>query len=67
MDQQGLVVIVAIVAMFFMPSLIAHSRKHKNAMAIFVLNLLLGWTVLGWVFACVWACTNNTEPQERGF
>ena len=26
--------------------------------AIFVLNLLLGWTLFGWVAALVWACMN---------
>jgi hypothetical protein len=26
-------------------------------MAIFVLNLLLGWTLLGWIGSLVWSCT----------
>jgi Superinfection immunity protein len=28
--------------------------------AIFALNLLLGWTFLGWVAALVWALTNSS-------
>ncbi|TRZ48114.1 superinfection immunity protein, partial [bacterium] len=30
-------------------------RQHKNSLAIFLLNLLLGWTVLGWVVSLVWS------------
>ena len=46
---------------YFLPSIIAHNKR--NAGAIFVLNLLTGWTVVGWVIALVWALTD--EPQFR--
>lgn len=48
---------------YFVPAIVAFVRNHRNRGAIFVLNLLLGWTVLGWVGALVWACTANVEPQ----
>lgn len=44
--------------LYFLPALIAFSRKHHNSFAIFVLNFLLGWTCLGYVFALVWSFTN---------
>jgi T4 superinfection immunity protein len=44
-------------AVYFMPAVVAVWREHHNTRAIIVLNVLLGWTVLGWVFALVWACT----------
>ena len=50
-----LLVIVLIFAVYFLPSLIAFLRQHKNKLAIFLLNLLLGWTVLGWVSSLVWS------------
>lgn len=40
---------------YFMPALVASGRRHRQRVAILVLNLLLGWTVLGWVGALVWA------------
>jgi hypothetical protein len=41
--------------LYFFPTLIG--RKKRNAGAIFVLNLLLGWTLIGWIIALVWAFT----------
>jgi hypothetical protein len=46
---------------YFVPFAIAQMRGQRNAAAIFVLNLLLGWTFVGWVVALVWACTSNTD------
>lgn len=56
-----IVEIVVILPVYFVPSFVATSRKHRNGAAIFMLNLLLGWTCLAWIAALVWACTNNTE------
>lgn len=44
-------------AIYFIPSFIATTREHHQALAIFMLNLLLGWTALGWIVAMIWACT----------
>ncbi|MFA5176891.1 MAG: superinfection immunity protein [Candidatus Omnitrophota bacterium] len=50
-----LLLVVLIFALYFLPTLIAFLRQHKNKLAIFLLNLLLGWTVLGWVVSLVWS------------
>ena len=50
-----LLLVVLIFALYFLPTLIAFLRQHKNKPAIFLLNLLLGWTVLGWVVSLVWS------------
>ena len=50
-----LLLVVLIFALYFLPTLIAFLRQHKNKLAIFLLNLLLGWTVLGWVISLVWS------------
>jgi Superinfection immunity protein len=42
---------------YFLPAFIAIMRGHQNAAAICVLNLLLGWTFLGWTVALVWSFT----------
>jgi hypothetical protein len=40
---------------YFLPFAIAFNKKRANAGAIFALNLFLGWTLIGWVLALVWA------------
>ena len=50
-----LLVVVLIFAFYFTPTLIAFLKQRRNKLAIFLLNLLLGWTVLGWVVSLVWS------------
>lgn len=50
--------------LYLIPTLIAAGRQHNNQLAIFMLNLLGGWTVLGWIVAVVWACTDNRQKTE---
>jgi len=51
----SLVIIIVGLAFYFIPTIIAFSRNHKNKIGIFLLNLLAGWTFLGWVGALVWS------------
>lgn len=53
--DKGLVVFLLFV--YFIPAIIAFNRSHQNTTAITVLNILLGWTLLGWIVAIVWAFT----------
>lgn len=52
-----------IFGIYFFPGLVAELRRHRNRTAIAILNLLLGWTVLGWIAALVWAATNDIERR----
>ncbi len=54
-----LMFLVAGLAFYFLPTLIAHSRRSQSTSGIFVVNLLLGWTFIGWVAALVWAATSE--------
>ena len=49
------VVFIIILFVYFLPSYVG--RNKKNFGAILVLNLFLGWTVIGWVVSLVWAST----------
>jgi hypothetical protein len=55
--------LVALGAIYFLPSIIAGSRGHMSAAAIVALNLLLGWTALGWILALVWSLNSNTREN----
>ena len=39
---------------YFMPAILAHQNSHHQARAITVLNVVAGWTFVGWVVALVW-------------
>jgi predicted RNA-binding Zn-ribbon protein involved in translation (DUF1610 family) len=54
----GFVVLALSLGIYFIPTLVAFERFHRNRGAIFVLNLFLGWTLVGWVATLVWACMN---------
>ncbi len=45
------------VFVYLLPGEIAFLRGHHNAFAILLLNVLLGWTFVGWAVALVWAFT----------
>lgn len=42
-------------AFYFVPSLVGWSRRHRSLPAIIALNILLGWTGIGWIGAFVWS------------
>ncbi len=49
--------VLCAIVLYFLPAIVATNRKHHNAGAILALDLLLGWSGLGWIIAFVWACT----------
>ena len=57
---------VLVIGLYFLPSLIGALRDHHNMGAIFALNLLAGWTAIGWLVALVWSMTaiRRAEPDQ---
>ena len=49
--------LIFFVLLYFLPSLIA--RDKQDATGIFLVNFFLGWTVIGWVAALIWACASD--------
>jgi threonine/homoserine/homoserine lactone efflux protein len=63
---EGLLNLAVLVAIYMIPALVARKRGHENTLAITALNILAGWTLVGWVVAFVWACTGpNRRRLER--
>jgi hypothetical protein len=52
--------------MYFLPFAIALFRNHRNLLAIGALNLFLGWSIIGWVVALVWALTYQEPALTQG-
>lgn len=55
------IIIIIILIPYFIPSIIA--RKTSNAIPIFLLNLFLGWTLIGWIGALIWALNSNSNMK----
>jgi hypothetical protein len=51
--------------LYFLPSIIAFARSKRDAGSILILNLLLGWTAIGWVIALVWALKQDVPIAIR--
>lgn len=57
--QPAIALVIGAAVFYFLPWLVALGRHKRNTVAIFLLNLLLGWTLIGWVIALVWAATDD--------
>jgi hypothetical protein len=57
----ALIIFLAGFFIYLLPTLLALTFRRRQMGAIFVLNLLLGWTVIGWAAAMVWAFVKERE------
>jgi len=57
-----LVTIVICAAIYFAPTIIAIRRGHLQILPIGLLNVFLGWTLIGWVCALIWSATAKPQP-----
>lgn len=57
-DETSIGIILAGFVVYFLPSIIGRQRPDRGK--IFLVNLLLGWTLIGWVVALVMAM--NRDP-----
>ena len=51
--------------LYFLPSIIALAKSKRDLLAIFLLNFFLGWTMIGWVVALVWAAKSDVPNVAR--
>jgi Superinfection immunity protein len=47
--------------LYFLPTIIGHHKR--DATGIFILNLVAGWTGIGWIVALLWACASDPRVQ----
>jgi hypothetical protein len=59
-------IVMAILSLLWVciPVIIALMRGHPNTPAIAAVSLLLGWCLIGWVWALIWSLT--TPPHMHG-
>jgi RsiW-degrading membrane proteinase PrsW (M82 family) len=66
MDLSGSPSLIILIALCFLPVIIAAVQNHHNGLSILVVNLFLGWTIVGWVVALAWAVStiSPAKPTE---
>jgi hypothetical protein len=60
--------ILVLLALYFVPTIVAVARKVPNLGSVLVIDLFLGWTVIGWVVALAMAARTvptTTQPPMR--
>lgn len=64
--ESTVVVFLLVIAslLYLVPSVIAYSRHHRKRTLILMLNLLTGWTAIGWVISAVWSATPDVEASN---
>lgn len=59
------VVLAVMVAVYFVPTVVAIFRQHRHLAAIIATNILLGWTFLGWAGALIWSLMDQRKPPRE--
>jgi hypothetical protein len=50
------ILFILLIIVYFLPSIFAIGKRY--ALGIFLLNLFLGWTLLGWLGALIWSVSS---------
>ena len=58
--------VLLLLGIHFLPTFVAVVRRTRHALLIFVLNVLFGWTVIGWLVLLVWAAVGEERRDSYG-
>lgn len=62
-DTAGAVIAIAWItistAAYFAPAIVALARHVPNTGSVIVIDVLLGWTIVGWIVALAMACRSK--------
>lgn len=58
-------VILVSIVINFIPTFIAIKRKHSQKVTIILINIFLGWTLIGWVICLIWSCSEGKNKDDK--
>ena len=65
----GLLLFLAIgfccLLLYFVPIAVAQYRKASNTTTVVLINIFLGWTIIGWIIALILAFAGDSGDQAR--
>ena len=59
MEVVVLLIILVAGFLYLIPTIVALMRDHPSKGGIIVLNVLLGWSIIGWVISLAWAASST--------
>jgi S1-C subfamily serine protease len=48
-------IIIVLAGAYFIPTIVAWKKRHENAVAVTLVNVFLGWSVIAWIITLIWA------------
>jgi hypothetical protein len=59
----NVIMLMLVLIIYMLPTLIAFGREHPRRGEIAVINIVIGWTLIGWIIVFLWAALGRTEAQ----
>jgi hypothetical protein len=56
--------LIFLVGLYFVPTIVAAVRKVPNVGSVIVINIFLGWSIIGWVVALAMAARSAPVPHQ---
>lgn len=67
MSALGTLFFIALVlAVYWLPSILAYVGRHPDPVPVVLINAVLGWTVLGWAWALALVATRSAGLRASG-
>lgn len=60
-----IIVFAVIIGVSFVPAIVAFARNHAQKWLILLLNLVVGWTGIGWIAALIWAIIGRSASTAQ--
>lgn len=57
--------LIVFFAILFFPSFVAGMRNHNNFTPILLVNLILSFTIIGYIVALIWSFSDNTKKEKQ--
>lgn len=63
-DASTTALIILMVAVYLLPTILGLTMKTPHTASVAVINVFLGWTLIGWVVALAMAVRNNDRVRQ---
>jgi hypothetical protein len=58
------ILLLLCVIIYMLPTLVAYARDIPSRKTVTVVNIIFGWTLIGWFIAFLWAMLAETSIDE---